>query len=61
MAGESSHVVLSDCGIFYAGKFVKESQPGRDPQLLGIVGRLQVLEGARSWNGNIRFERECRQ
>jgi hypothetical protein len=30
----------ADYGIFYAGRFVKESQPGRN--LLGAMGGLQV-------------------
>ena len=37
----------ADYGIFYAGKFVRESQPPQ-PQLLGIVDRLQVLGGVKA-------------
>ena len=28
----------ADYGIFYAGKFLKETMPGREPQLLGTLG-----------------------
>jgi hypothetical protein len=33
----------ADYGIFYAGKFRERESASPQPQLLGIVGRLQVL------------------
>ena len=37
----------ADCGIFYAGKFVKEIQPGRNLNYWALWTGLQILEGDR--------------